>query len=104
MIRHAGRGLSLAVSARAILMIEAAFHRLLMAAVGNAVPDPAGEFAAGFAAIDLSPLAGGADIEDKAATRRRAGALPERRVTIIGHVESRSGWTAETEGGTMRVK
>lgn len=50
------------------------------------------------------PLARAADVEDPAAIGRRANALPERSVLGIGHVKSRSGWTAETEGGTMRTR
>lgn len=104
MIRHASRSLALAIGARAILMIEAAFLRWLMATVGGAALNPAGECAAGLAAIDLSPLTRWTDEEDKAATQRLAGALPERSVTIIRHVKSRSGWTAETEGGKIRLR
>ena len=79
-------GLAPVVSALAVAMIEATFLRLLMAAVGVAMLKPASEFAAGVAAIDLSPLTGGTDIEDHFTTRRLAEALPERGVTIIGAV------------------
>ncbi|MGH9847238.1 MAG: hypothetical protein ACREEM_51740 [Blastocatellia bacterium] len=103
MIRHANRSLALAIGARAILMIEAAFLRLLMAAIGGAVLNPASELAAGGAAIDLSPLTSWTNEEDNAATRSLAEALPERSVTVIRHVESRSGWTAETEGRKMHA-
>jgi hypothetical protein len=74
-----------------------------MATVGDAMPDPAGELTAGFTAIDLSPLAMRTDEEDYAATRSVTGALTERGVLVIKHVRSRSGWTAETEGGKMRL-
>jgi hypothetical protein len=104
MIRHASRGLALAPGARAILMIEAALLRLLMTAVGVAMLNPAGEPTTDRAAIDLAPLARAADVEDPAAIGRRANASPEGSVLGIGHVKSRLGWTAETEGGTMRAR
>jgi hypothetical protein len=110
MIRHAffGGGLrrspgpALAVSALAVAMIEAAGFRLLIAAIGGAVLNPVGQLATGVAAIELSPLTGGTDEEDNPTTWRLAGALAERGVTVIKHVKSRSGWTAETEGGKMQ--
>jgi hypothetical protein len=39
MIRHASGCLALAIIALAVAMVEAAFLRLLMTAVGNTVPD-----------------------------------------------------------------
>jgi len=104
MIRHASRSLAFAISAPAVAMIQAAFLRLLMTAVGNTVPDSAGKTAAEVAAIGLSPLTRGTDEEDHAATRRAAEALPERSVTIIRQVGLQSGWTAETEGGKMQPR
>lgn len=93
-----------AVSALAIIVIETAFLRLLMTTVGDAMPDPAGEFTAGVTAIDLSPLTMRTDVEDDTATRGLTGALTERSMMVIKHVRSRSGWTAETEGGKMQCK
>lgn len=104
MIRHASRCLALAIIALAVAMIQAAFLRLLMTAVGDTVPDSAGKTAAGVAAIDLFPLTRGTDEEDHAAIRRAAEALPERSVTIIRQMGPRSGWTAETEGGKMQPR
>jgi hypothetical protein len=104
MIRHASGCLAFAVSALAVAMIQAAFLRLLMTAVGNTVPQEAGKTAAGVTAIDLSPLTRGTDEEDNAAIRRAAEALPEGSMTIIRQRGPRSGWTAETEGGKMQPR
>ena|SRR5262245_14220254 len=104
MIRHASGCLALAISALAVAMIETAFLRLLMTAVGNTVPHEAGKTAAGVAAIGLSPLTRGADEENNAAAWRAAEALPEGTMTIIRQMGPRSGWTAETEGGKMQPR
>jgi hypothetical protein len=96
MIRHAffrcglrcGTGLTPPVSALAVAVIEAAFFGLLMATIGDAVFSAAGEFATGFAAIDLLLIATLADEEHIATARRETKALPKGGLTIIRHLDS----------------
>jgi len=104
MIRHAfcQAGSAPAVSALAITMIEPPFGRLLMAAVGGAALNAARQSAAGDRAINLPAFTRGADEEDIPATGSQAEALAEGRRTLLNHVEPRSGWTAETEGGKIK--
>ena len=67
-------------------MIEATFFGLLMATISDAVFSEAGEFATGFAAIDLLLIATRADEEHIATARRTTKALPKGGLTIIRHV------------------
>jgi hypothetical protein len=89
MIRHAGYSTALSISALAVTMIEAPFLRALMPEVGGPALNPPGCLAAGVAAIDLPPIAMRTDEEDKAAIRRATRALPERGVTVSGHIQGR---------------
>jgi len=89
MIRHAGRGAALPISALAVTMIETPFLRALMPKIGRTALNPTGRLAAGVAAIGLPSIAMRTDEEDKAAIRRAARALPKRGVTVNGHIQSR---------------
>jgi hypothetical protein len=96
MIRHTfcrgglkpGDSLAPPVSALAVAVIEAAFFRLLMAAIGDAVFSEAGEFATGFATVDLLLVTAWADEEHIATARRETKALPKGGLTIIRHLDS----------------
>jgi len=96
MIRHAffgcglrcGKGLAPPVGALAVAVIEAAFFGLLMATIGGAVFSEAGEFATGFATVDLLLVTAWADEEHIATARRETKALPKGGLTIIRHVDS----------------
>lgn len=92
MIRHAV-GAACAITALLVAMIEAAFSRLLMAAIGGAALRAACLFAARLAAIDLSAFAGRADEEDDAAG---AYALAKRSGTSGMHRYTSAGWTVLT--------
>lgn len=102
MIRHAFCP-SATVGTLAVAMIEPAFRRLLVSAVGCAALNATSLSTAGRRAIDLPTLTRGTDIEDSPTTGSQAELLPESRPTFITHAEPRSGWTAGTEGGKISL-
>jgi hypothetical protein len=69
-------------------VIEAAFFGLLMTAIGDAMFCEAGEFATGFAAIDLLLIATRADEEHIATAWRATKALSKGSLTIIRHMDT----------------
>ncbi len=84
-----------------VAVIETAFFRLLVAAIGLAMLNHAGELTTGITAINLSSLTLRTDEKENAATRRTTKALPKRSFTLLMHNCLRVGWTAETEGGKI---
>jgi len=81
-----GLGFAPAGSALVIAIIEAAFFRLPIRAVGVAELRPAGEAATGGAAIDLPSFARRANEEQNSTARPTTKAMPERSGMIVRHV------------------
>jgi hypothetical protein len=98
MIRHEilltgtlGPGLAQAVGALTITVIEAAFFRLLMPAVGDAPLLAEGRHPTGVAAIGLIMVTTRADEEDLSALRSAAKALPKKQLILGQHRAAKRG-------------
>ena len=98
MIRHEilltgalGLGLAQVVGALAVAVIEAAFLRLLMPAVGGAPLLAEGRHPAGIAAIGLITVTRRADEEDPPTLRGAAKALPKKQLIFGQHRAAKRG-------------
>jgi hypothetical protein len=90
MIRHTFCGrLAHPVSTLPVAMIEAAFLRLLMPALGGAALEAASRFATSGRAIDLAPITTRADKELTPTAWSAAKALAEKKRNLSEHRSTR---------------